>query len=242
MERTRPMLHNLKALSAHFRDDAESILRFTLSGALGRIALVSSFGADSAVLLHLAARIDPATPVLMIDTLMLFPETLDYQRSLAAHLGLRDLRIIRAGDPALAAADPAGDLRRSHPDACCDLRKTVPLEQALAGFHGWITGRKRAQGGQREALDSFEHDPATGRLKINPLAAWDARQLGDYLDAQALPRHPLVARGYPSIGCAPCTSPVAAGESPRAGRWRGQGKEECGIHVVNGRIIRVQAS
>lgn len=242
MERTRPMLRDLRALSAHFRDDADAILRFTLSGALGKIAMVSSFGADSAVLLHMVARVDPATPVLMIDTLMLFPETLEYQRTLADHLGLTDLRVIRASEQALASADPSGDLHLSNPDACCDLRKTEPLEIALSGFHGWITGRKRAQGGLRQVMDSFEHDPATGHLKINPLAGWDSARLRAYHEDQALPRHPLVARGYPSIGCAPCTSPVAPGENPRAGRWRGQGKDECGIHIVNGRVVRGSAA
>ncbi len=240
MTRTSPMLRDLRALGAHFRDEAEAVLRFALSGAVGNIALVSSFGADSAVLLHMVSRIAPATPVLFIDTQMLFPETLEYQRTLADHLGLSDLRVVRAAD--LARADPGDSLHRTDPDACCDLRKTAPLEIALAGFHGWITGRKRAQGGLRAAMDAFEHDPATGHLKINPLAAWDSARLRAYLDDHALPRHPLVARGYPSIGCAPCTSPVAAGESPRAGRWRGQGKDECGIHIVDGRVVRGSAA
>lgn len=239
------MLRDLGALSAHFRDDAEAILQFTLSGALGRIALVSSFGADSAVLLHMASRIAPATPVLMIDTLMLFPETLAYQRQLAEALGLRDVRVLTPSRQALFTEDPETVLHVAEPDACCDLRKTRPLNEALAGFDGWITGRKRAQGGARAALQSFERDPAGGAqglLKINPLAGWDGAMLRAYHEAHALPRHPLVARGFPSIGCAPCTSPVAAGESPRAGRWRGKAKDECGIHVVDGRVIRRQAS
>ena len=116
------------------------------------------------------------------------------------------------------------------------------LERALRGFDGWITGRKRFQGGARSTLDLFEHDAATGHLKVNPLASWGARDLAAYMDSHALPRHPLVARGYPSIGCAPCTGPVAPGENPRAGRWRGTEKDECGIHIVDGRVIRRQAS
>lgn len=242
MGRTSLMLRDLGALSAHFRDDAEAVLRFTLSGALGKIALVSSFGADSAVLLHLVSRIAPATPVLFIDTLMLFPETLEYQRDLAERLELRDLRVIRAHREALFAEDPETVLHVANPDACCDLRKTRPLQQALTGFDGWISGRKRAQGGARVGLQAFERDAATGHLKVNPLAGWDTAMLSDYMDAHALPRHPLVARGFASIGCGPCTSPVAAGENPRAGRWRGKDKDECGIHIVDGRVIRRQAS
>lgn len=242
MGRFSPMLRDPRALSAHFRDDAEAVLRFTLSGGLGNIALVSSFGADSAVLLHMVSRIAPATPVLFIDTLMLFPETLAYQHELAQTLDLRDLRIIRARREALFAEDPETVLHVADPDACCDLRKTRPLEQALDGFHGWISGRKRAQGGARSGLQAFERDEATGHLKINPLAGWDSAMLSDYRDRHALPRHPLVARGYASIGCGPCTSPVATGEPPRAGRWRGKDKDECGIHVVDGQVIRRQAS
>jgi phosphoadenosine phosphosulfate reductase len=122
------------------------------------------------------------------------------------------------------------------------LRKTRPLERALAEFDGWITGRKRFQGGARVDLDLFEGE-ASGRIKVNPLAHWDARAVAAYLDRHALPRHPLVARGFASIGCAPCTGPVAEGEDPRAGRWRGQEKTECGIHVVDGQPFeRRQAS
>ncbi len=204
---------------------------------LGRVALVSSFGAESIVLLHMIAVKAPATPVLFIDTQMLFAETLEYQSRVARELGLRDVRTIRAGETALAAHDPDGTLHRDDPDACCALRKTAPLEDALAGFDAWITGRKRFQAGTRAALDFFETD-GDHRLKVNPLAHWDRADVGDYIINNRLPRHPLVARGYPSIGCQPCTSPVAPGEDPRAGRWRGQAKQECGIHFVGGRAMR----
>ena len=204
---------------------------------LGRVALVSSFGAESVVLLHMIAVKAPATPVLFIDTRMLFAETLEYQTRVARELGLRDVRTIRAGETALAAHDPDGTLHRDDPDACCALRKTAPLEDALAGFDAWITGRKRFQAGTRAALDFFETD-GDHRLKVNPLAHWDRADVGDYIINNRLPRHPLVARGYPSIGCQPCTSPVAPGEDPRAGRWRGQAKQECGIHFVGGRAMR----
>ncbi|MCB1396698.1 MAG: phosphoadenylyl-sulfate reductase [Rhodobacter sp.] len=235
------MPRDLSRLNATYAGDAEGALRFALSGALGRVAMVSSFGADSAVLLHMVAGIDRATPVVFIDTLMLFPETLAYQRDLAGHLGLTDLRVISPERDEMFAEDPDGVLHRADTDQCCALRKIRPLERALAGFDGWVTGRKRFQGGDRTALDLFEHDEATGHLKLNPLAGWDAQQIAGYLDRHALPRHPLVARGFPSIGCAPCTGPVAPGEDQRAGRWRGQDKTECGIHIVDGRVIRRRA-
>ena len=205
---------------------------------LGRIALVSSFGAESVVLLHMVSIIRPDTPVLFIDTQMLFPETLTYQRQVADHLGLRDVRTIHASKIALLTGDPDGTLHQRDTDACCALRKTAPLERALAGFDAWISGRKRAQGGARAALDLFEEEPGTGRMKVNPLVQWSATDIAAHVDAHGLPRHPLVARGYPSIGCAPCTSPVAPGEDGRAGRWRGRAKRDCGIHIAGGRLAR----
>lgn len=225
-----------EGLNARFGDAGDAALRHVLSGALGTAALVSSFGAESAVLLHLVAQIAPQTPVLFIDTLLLFPETLAYQRQLSEALGLRDVRRIAPSRRALFARDPDGVLHLAEPDACCALRKTEALDAALEGIDVWITGRKRFQGGQRAALDLFEADGA--RIKLNPLAGWDAARIAGYMDRHALPRHPLVDRGYPSIGCAPCTGPVAPGEDPRAGRWRGRDKVECGIHVRDGRVIR----
>lgn len=195
----------------------------------GRIALVSSFGADSAVLLHLVAEADPALPVLFLDTGKLFAETLEYRDRLARRLGLRDLRILRPDPVELGAGDPSGWLWTADPDGCCALRKAAPLERALAGFEVWISGRKRHQAATRAALPVVEHDES-GRLKVNPLAAWSSEALEAYRAAHDLPAHPLVAEGYPSIGCQPCTSRVLPGEDPRAGRWRGRGKTECGIH------------
>jgi phosphoadenosine phosphosulfate reductase len=205
--------------------------------AVGRIALVSSFGAESVVLLHLVSVVDRTLPVVFINTEMLFSETLAYQTEVAETLGLTDIRRITAPRLSLAARDPAGDLHRTDPDACCNLRKTEPLEAALAEFDAWITGRKRFQGGDRAALDFFETD-AGGRIKVNPLAHWEKGDVQDYMIENRLPRHPLVARGYPSIGCAPCTTPVAEGEDERAGRWRGREKTECGIHFADGKLVR----
>ncbi|MDO6585581.1 phosphoadenylyl-sulfate reductase [Salipiger sp. 1_MG-2023] len=214
-----------------------------LTGALndpeaGDIALVSSFGAESVALLHLVAMIDRSTPVLFIDTRLLFAETLAYQQEVAERLHLSNVRTIRTDPATLAAQDPTDSLRDTSTDACCALRKTVPLENALQGFDGWITGRKRFQSSTRAALEFFELEDATGRIKVNPLAHWAPDDVRAYMDENRLPRHPLVAQGYPSIGCQPCTSKVAPGEDPRAGRWRGEQKEECGIHFVNGRMVR----
>ena len=204
---------------------------------LGNVALVSSFGAESVVLLHLVSVIAPGTPVIFIDTQMLFPETLEYQRELADKLNLTDVRTIRADRRDTDFEDPDGTLHQFSTDACCNLRKVVPLERALQGFDGWITGRKRFQAGSRAALNFFENEEDR-RIKVNPLAHWGREDLEDYMTNNNLPRHPLVAKGYPSIGCAPCTSPVREGEDPRAGRWRGTQKQECGIHFVNGKAVR----
>jgi phosphoadenosine phosphosulfate reductase len=206
------------------------------------VALVSSFGAESALLLHMVARIDRNTPVLFLETGMLFPETLAYQRELASCLGLSDLRLIRPGAGDLAGDDPDGTLHRDNTDACCFLRKTLPLRRALEPFGAWITGRKRAQAVTRSGLELFEEDRENGLLKVNPLAHWDSAMVRAYMTEHALPPHPLVARGYPSIGCAPCTTQVAPGEDPRAGRWRSSGKEECGIHFDGEKWVRGAAA
>lgn len=199
-------------------------------GIFDRVAMVSSFGADSAVLLHLIAQIDRDLPVLFIDTALLFEETLTYQQELADHLGLTNVQVIRASKHTVDAVDPYGALRFSNPDACCDLRKTQPLNDALQGYDAWITGRKRHQAQTREGLHYFDLDEGTARIKINPLIDWKPARIAAHLNTHNLPRHPLVAKGYPSIGCAPCTTRVAQGEDARAGRWRGLGKTECGLH------------
>lgn len=204
----------------------------------GQLALVSSFGAESVVLLHMVSITRRDTPVIFIDTRMLFTETLVYQQELAERLNLRDLRIIRAAPADRVAQDPDDTLHQRDTDACCGLRKTLPLQRALTGFDGWITGRKRYQSGTRAALEFFEVEDDTGRIKVNPLAHWTPEDMQTYMDENRLPRHPLVARGYPSIGCMPCTTPVAPGEDPRSGRWRDQTKTECGIHFVNGKMVR----
>lgn len=207
-------------------------LRAVIEGNLaGDIALVSSFGAESAVLLHLVSQIDPAIPVLFLETGKHFSETLAYRDELTARLGLNLVNLYPDPDD-LAKRDESG-LRWSYdPDGCCELRKVRPLEKALARFDASLTGRKAFQSSTRAALPRFEIDTsdAQGRLKINPLIDWSAGDIAAYLETHDLPRHPLVEQGFPSIGCSPCTRPVAEGEDARAGRWAGWDKIECGIH------------
>lgn len=212
--------------------DGADLLEALLDGGrlAGQTALVSSFGAESVVLLHMVAKIDRRLPVIFLDTGKLFPATLAYRDHLVRRLGLLDVRSAQPDVEALGAADPIGDLHASDPDVCCHVRKTELLETALAGFSAWITGRKRFQGASRESLTVIEPDAASGRIKLNPLAPWAPEELEAYRLRHDLPEHPLIARGYRSIGCAPCTKPVAAGEDSRAGRWAGLDKTECGIH------------
>ncbi|MEM8871672.1 MAG: phosphoadenylyl-sulfate reductase [Pseudomonadota bacterium] len=230
------------ALNARYTGaPAEDILHAGLRFFAGGVALVSSFGAESAVLLHLAAQINPHVPVLMIDTLMLFPQTLEYQQELAFHLGLTDVRRIGLSVAEARETDPYAALHLSDPDRCCAVRKVAPLERALSGFTAHVSGRKRFQAGTRAAMPVFEADHA-GRVKINPLADWRPADISAYFERHALPRHPLVDQGFPSIGCVPCTSQVNPGEDTRAGRWRGQSKTECGIHFSTaGRAERIKS-
>lgn len=214
--------------------DTQAVLDGVLRDRLaGDVAVVSSFGAESAVLLHLIAGVAPDTPVLFLDTGKHFPETIAYRDELVARLGLTNLQILRP-DPALIAAKDDSGLRWSYdPDGCCELRKVLPLAAALSGYDASITGRKAFQSSTRAALPRFEIDSsdAFGRLKVNPLIDWQADDIAAYIARHDLPAHPLVAQGYPSIGCSPCTSKVAPGEDPRSGRWKGWDKTECGIHT-----------
>ena len=214
---------------AHADSDAEAILIGARDAFGDRLALVSSFGAESAVLLHLASRTIPDVPVIFLETGKHFAQTLSYRRKLAARLGLTDVRDVAPDAGEARAEDPGGDLWRRDTDACCTLRKVRPLDRALAGFDAWITGRKQFHGGARTALPPFEH--VGTHAKVNPLVRWTPEDVQAHLAAHDLPRHPLVAQGFPSVGCWPCTHPVADGDDPRAGRWRGQAKTECGIHA-----------
>jgi phosphoadenosine phosphosulfate reductase len=195
-----------------------------------RLAVVSSFGTESAALLKVVADVDPAIPVVFLDTGWLFAETLAYRDTLIATLGLRDVRSIQPAQETLQREDPERELWFTDPDACCRIRKVEPLARALAPFDGWINGRKRFQGGARAVMPVVEADGV--RLKFNPFANVSRDDI-ELINASAnLPPHPLLASGFQSVGCMPCTSRTAPGEDPRAGRWRGRGKTECGIHVT----------
>lgn len=194
-----------------------------------RLAVVSSFGTESAVLLDLVASIDPATPVIFLATGKHFRETLDYAETLSRRLGLTDVRPIAPDPLDIADEDAGGRLWRTNPDLCCHIRKVVPLQRALVGFDAWVNGRKRFQGATRADIETIEAEG--GRIKLNPLAGWSAADIEAAYEFRDLPRHPLEREGYASIGCAPCTRSVPSGASRRAGRWSHLEKTECGIHL-----------
>ena len=228
----RPRVSPAQRLNAELRDaHPATIIQAAYDYYGDRLALVSSFGAESAVLLHLAAQVNKDIPVLFLDTGMLFGQTLDYRKQLAAKLGLTDVRDLRPRFEDLAVTDPGADLWKTDTDACCHIRKVIPLDAALDGFDGWLTGRKRFHGGDRMRLPIVED--SGGKLKFNPLANWSKAELDAYVAEHDLPAHPLVAAGFPSIGCWPCTSPVDDETADvRAGRWAGSQKSECGIHTA----------
>ncbi|UFX44567.1 phosphoadenylyl-sulfate reductase [Bradyrhizobium sp. 41S5] len=195
-----------------------------------RLALVSSFGTESAALLKVMADVDPAIPVVFLDTGWLFEETLAYRDKLIKTLGLTDVRSIKPDEQALSRQDPDRELWFSDPDACCRIRKVEPLARALKPFAAWINGRKRFQGGARADIHVVEDDGV--RLKFNPFANVSREEIEAIYRLGKLPPHPLVASGYQSVGCMPCSSRAAAGEDARDGRWRGRAKTECGIHTT----------
>lgn len=195
----------------------------------GSLAAVSSFGADSVVLLDLIARIDRHLPVLFLDTGKHFGETLQYRDALVADLSLTDVRMIEPDPDALSRIDPDGTLHARDTEACCGVRKVEPMARAVAPFQAWLTGRKRFQATTRTSLSVFEE--IGPRLRINPLARWTTADLAEYMRARRLRTNPLVPYGYLSIGCFPCTQPVQAGADARSGRWAGHAKVECGIHL-----------
>ena len=219
-------------LDAALRDAAPARVIATALELVGRerLALVSSFGTESAALLKVMADVDPAIPVIFLDTGYLFAETLSYRDTLIETLGLRDVRSIKPAAEALAREDADGELWFSDPDACCRIRKVEPLARTLAPFSAWINGRKRFQGAARAAIPVVEQDG--DRLKFNPFANVSREDIAAIFSEARLPQHPLLASGYLSVGCMPCTSRAVTAEDARAGRWRGRSKTECGIHIV----------
>jgi phosphoadenosine phosphosulfate reductase len=207
----------------------QEIIRVAVREFGRRLAYVSSFGAESAAMLGLIADVDPGMPIVFIDTGMHFQQTLQYRDSLSALLGLSDVRTFHPVKEEVKAVDPKGVLNKTDPNACCEVRKVRPLGPALEGFDAWITGRKRFHGGGRAQLPVVEF--FEGRFKVNPLADQTPEDVERMLTARALPKHPLVAEGYPSIGCWPCTVRPVDPNDIRSGRWVGFSKEECGLHL-----------
>lgn len=235
-----PIPQHVSQLNAKWREkQALSVLSMAILDEFpGRIVVSSSFGAESAVLLHLVSRVYRAVPVIFLETGMHFPETIEYRDHLVDVFGLREVRIIRPDQQEVKKIDPDGTLHQVDTDKCCNLRKVNPLSSALEQFDGWITGRKRYQSVERLDLPIFEEDK-TGKVKVNPLANWSMSDVETYFNNFQLPKHPLVERGYASIGCAVCTTPTSKGEDPRSGRWRDTDKTECGIHITkDGKIER----
>jgi phosphoadenosine phosphosulfate reductase len=220
-----------ETLARRYRDaDARALLRGMIETEFpGRIAVLSSFGAESALLLAVVAEIDPTIPVIFLDTGKIFPETISYISQIETRLGLTNVRRVGPDRAALADRDPEGELWRYDPDACCSLRKVEPMLAALQGVDALISGRKRYHGALRHFIPRIE--AGDGIVKIDPIADWSRERVAAEFALRALPQHPLAAFGYPSIGCMPCTIPVGDGEDVRAGRWSGLAKTECGIHV-----------
>jgi phosphoadenosine phosphosulfate reductase len=231
-ERTPSDLPSADELDRALRDASPAAVIATALQAVGRerLALVSSFGTESAALLKVMADVDTSIPVIFLDTGWLFEETLAYRDTMIAQLGLRDVRSIKPLEQTLSNEDPGRELWFSDPDACCRIRKVEPLARALAPFSAWINGRKRFQGGARATLAVVEADGA--RLKFNPFANVSPQEIADIYASANLPPHPLVASGYLSVGCMPCSSRASPDEDARAGRWRGRAKTECGIHTA----------
>ncbi|CUT13178.1 Phosphoadenylylsulfate reductase thioredoxin EC 1848 Adenylylsulfate reductase thioredoxin EC 18410 [Bradyrhizobium sp.] len=225
-------LPSAEELDRALRDASPAEIIAAALKAVGRdkLALVSSFGTESATLLKVMADVDPAIPVIFLDTGWLFEETLAYRDALIAMLGLKDVRSITPAEETLSREDPDRDLWFSDPDACCRIRKVEPLARALKPFDAWLNGRKRFQGNSRADIPVVEDDGA--RLKFNPFANVSREELEAIFARAKLPRHPLVASGFLSVGCMPCTSRTTEGEDERAGRWRGRAKTECGIHTM----------
>ena len=192
--------------------------------------LVSSFGADSTVLLHMLSLTKPDAQVVFLDTGFHFPETLAYRNQLVDTLGLTNVRSATVDPIAEKRLDARRRLHLNDPDGCCQLRKVSVLDRHLRMNDAWISGQRRSQSSTRSSVALVEVDESRGKLKFNPLANWSEGDIATYKAKHDLPEHPLVSKGFPSIGCNPCTSLVRDGEDQRAGRWRGQQKLECGLH------------
>ncbi len=239
LAKSPPLNNENDILEAYAGLEGRDLIRTIARDYKGRTALLSSFGAESSVLLHMVSEIDPSLPIIFLDTEKLFPETISYRNKLVDELGLTNIKVWHPSAEDIRLQDPYGDLHASNPDQCCNIRKTLPMEKAFANYDVMISGRKRFHGAGRADLKFVSIDG--DRLKVEPLAGFTALDLRTYMVNHQLPSHPLRLAGYHSIGCMPvqCTSPGGTDDNPREGRWMGSDKTECGIHfTANGKIIR----
>ena len=222
---------DLEAKAAELENQhPEAVLRWAVDEFGSDIALATGFGAEGCMLVAMLSKISRGTRIFYLDTNLLFPETYALRDQLETRYGVRFER--RATQLSLddQAVEYGDRLWERQPNLCCQLRKVEPLKEVLRGLRAWVTAIRRDQSSERAGIRVIERDEKYGLIKINPLAAWSAVDVWSYLVRHDVPYNPLHARGYPSIGCVPCTTPVQMGEAPRAGRWRGTGKTECGIH------------
>lgn len=227
---------DIQRLNAQFNaaepgvDAAAAIITWAAAQFMPRLAMTSSFQTQSVALLHILSRVRPDVPVVFLDTGYHFPETLAYRDDLIARFGLT-VRSVRSAVPQSEQIRQHGDaLYRRDPDLCCYINKVEPMRRALRDLDAWISGIRRDQTTNRASADPVELLP-DGRVKVNPLVAWTHKDVWTYINRHDLPAHPLFSQGYLSVGCAPCTQPVAAGDDERAGRWAGADKTECGLHT-----------
>lgn len=235
------LLEDVNALQKSYGDaDSYDIIKAALERFGERFSVVSSFGAESAVLLHQVSRISKDVPVLFLDTGKLFGETKRYREHLIDHLCLRNVQVIEPDERQINAEDAKGDLWLRDHSRCCFIRKVLPFNLNLQGFDAWGSGRKRYQGQSRAKVEHFEY--GDGRVKVNPLAHWTSGMVADYRENFDLPQHPLIKEGFKSIGCMPCTDKVASGADDRSGRWKGKAKTECGIHLSLAQNVNLASS
>jgi len=226
-------VEDLKAVSARFETSSpEAVLHWGLREFGSGMALVTGFGVEGCVLMDMVAQLSRTTRILYLDTGLLFPETYDLCERLQERYGVTIERHATQLSLAEQAETYGEKLWETSPDECCRLRKVEPLRAALAGLTAWVTGIRREQSGSRANADRVEWDARFGLVKINPLAFWSTGEVWDYIKQKNVPFNPLYEKDYTSVGCVPCTTPVQIGEDPRAGRWRGKKKTECGLHWV----------
>ncbi len=211
-------------------ESPEVTLRWALREFGSDVALATGFGAEGCVLIHMLASIDKRARIFYLDTDLLFSETYKLLHQLEVRYGVRIERKSTQLSLTAQASQHGEALWERQPDLCCSLRKVEPLREVLKGLQAWITGIRREQSVARLTARIVERDMKFDLIKINPLAAWSAPDVWSYINKYDVPYNPLYDSGYASIGCSPCTTVVQIGEDPRAGRWRGKVKTECGLH------------